>query len=94
MQGKVAGVHARVPELEARRSELQAELAQLLDRHHALTEVLPWARQLVRASLYPVMCRPVTLPALCRRTLICPYILGSCSQAEENSLYHALGDSR
>ncbi|CAK0733302.1 hypothetical protein CVIRNUC_000254 [Coccomyxa viridis] len=45
-KGKVAGVHARVPELEARRSELQAELAQLLDRHHALTEVLPWARQL------------------------------------------------
>ena len=53
MQGKVAAVHARVPELEARRSELQAELAQLLDRHQALTEVLPWARQLVRASMHP-----------------------------------------
>ena len=44
-------VHACVPALRARVHELQAELAQLLDRHQALTEVLPWARQLVRASL-------------------------------------------
>ena len=51
-QGKAAAVHARVPALRARLGELQAELTQLLDRHHALTEVLPWATQLVRASLF------------------------------------------
>ncbi|CAK0733219.1 hypothetical protein CVIRNUC_000243 [Coccomyxa viridis] len=45
-KGKSAAAHARVPALRARLDELQAELAQLLDRHQALTEVLPWARQL------------------------------------------------
>ncbi len=44
-------MHARLPALEARLHDLQAELAQLLDRHQALTEVLPWATQLVRTSL-------------------------------------------
>ena len=53
MEGKAAAMHARAPALEARLNELQAELVQLLDRHQALTEVLPWARQLVRASLCP-----------------------------------------
>lgn len=71
MKGKVAAVHARVPALEARLSELEAELAQLLDRHRVLTEVLPWARQLVRASLCPchvlqhiLFCAMVTPSAL------------------------------
>ena len=49
MQGRVAAMHAHVPTLEARLATLQAELAPLLDRHQALAEALPWARQLVRA---------------------------------------------
>ena len=49
----MAAAHACVSALEACLNELQAELAQLLDRHQALTEVLPWARQLVRASMHP-----------------------------------------
>ena len=64
-QGKVAAVHARVPALEARLAELQAELARLLDRHQALTEALPWARQLVRASLYAMPCAGLRHLLLC-----------------------------
>ena len=44
----MAAMHAHVPTLEARLAVLQAELAPLLDRHQALAEALPWARQLVR----------------------------------------------
>ena len=64
-QGKAAAVHARVPALRARLGELQAELTQLLDRHHALTEVLPWARQLVRASLLRFHVQACASCALC-----------------------------
>ena len=56
-------MHARMRALRARRDELQAELAQLLNRHQALTEVLPWARQLVRGSLYEILCAGVCLSA-------------------------------
>ena len=45
----MAAMHAHVPALEARLEALRAELAPLLDRHQALAEALPWARQLVRA---------------------------------------------
>ena len=47
MQGKMAAVHAHVPELEARLARLQGELAPLVERHHTLSDTLPWKEQLV-----------------------------------------------
>lgn len=73
-------MHAHVPALEARLDALQAELAPLLDRHQALAEALPWARQLVRAcichgvhrSYTLVMCKPAASPASCSDGTTCP----------------------
>ena len=47
MQGKVAAVHAHVPELAARLAQLQAEVAPLVERHQTLSGSLPWKEQLV-----------------------------------------------
>ena len=84
MKGKVAAARARVSALNSRRNELQAELAQLVDRHRALTEVLPFARQLVRASLSP--CHVQACNTFCSVQAWfsdCPCILGCCKQRPE-----------
>ena len=47
LQGKMAAVHAHVPELEARLAQLQAALAPLMERHQTLSNQLPWKQQLV-----------------------------------------------
>ena len=60
MQGKVAAMHAHVPELEARLAQLQAEVAPLVERHQVLSDQLPWKQQLVHTHSHTVLCR--TLP--------------------------------
>ena len=80
MQGRMAAMHAHVPALEVRLAALQAELAPLLDRHQALAEALPWARQLVRActrhadnlAWTHVMCKPAAFPPRCSHSTTCP----------------------
>ena len=79
-QGKAAAAHARVPALRARLDELQAELAQLLDRHQALTGVLPWARQLVRASLFGFHVQTCDSSCSVQACFICFTLPGCCRQ--------------
>ncbi len=62
MQGKVAAMHAHVPELEARLAQLQAEVAPLVERHQILSDQLPWKQQLVRTLTYYSAQRQLSLP--------------------------------
>lgn len=85
MQGKVAAMHAHVPELEARLAELQAELAPLVQQHQTLTQELPWARQLVRNPAHLIrstpqhVCSCVLFESMQRLLSLCMHETPACS---------------